>query len=82
VGASTAPVAALQLKLTWKISTPLKSDSGTNIYFMQGDGIFEEIASPFAHIAADARTERLKRLPLFTVSPDSFFGPLKTAPQN
>jgi hypothetical protein len=47
VGDSKNPVAALQLKLSWEISTFLKSSKGTSIYYVQGDGYFNEIASPF-----------------------------------
>jgi hypothetical protein len=47
VGDSENPVAALQLKLSWEISTFLKSSKGTSIYYVQGDGYFNEIASPF-----------------------------------
>lgn len=48
VGTEKDPVAAMQLKLGWKISTALKDVNGTSIYYIQGDGYFEEIASPFA----------------------------------
>lgn len=48
IGTSANPVAALQLKLMWKISTVMKDSTGTSIYYIQGDGYFEEIASPFA----------------------------------
>lgn len=51
IGTSANPVAALQLKLTWKISTVMKDTTGTSIYYIQGDGYFEEIASPFAKVA-------------------------------
>lgn len=52
IGTSENPVAALQLKMTWKISTVMKDSTGTSIYYIQGDGYFEEIASPFAAKAA------------------------------
>ena len=48
VGTGTNPVAAMQLKLLWKIATVLKESDGTSVYYVQGDGYFEEIASPFA----------------------------------
>lgn len=54
IGTSANPVAALQLKLTWKISTVMKDSTGTSIYYIQGDGYFEEIASPFTVKAAEA----------------------------
>jgi len=48
VGTSKDPLAALQVKLDWKISTVLKESNGTSVYYIQGDGYYEEIASPFA----------------------------------
>lgn len=47
VGTDTDPVAAMQMKLTWKISTILKDVTGTSVYYIQGDGYFSEIASPW-----------------------------------
>ncbi|MDA8132897.1 MAG: hypothetical protein M0011_15450 [Elusimicrobia bacterium] len=47
VGTDKSPVAAMQLKLTWKMSTVLKEVTGTSVYYVQGDGYYEEIASPW-----------------------------------
>ncbi len=47
VGTSQSPIAALQLKLTWNISTFIKDSKSTSVYYIQGDGYFSEIASPF-----------------------------------
>ncbi len=47
VGTDANPVAAMQLKLTWRMSSPLKVVEGTSVYYIQGDGYFEEIASPW-----------------------------------
>ena len=47
VGTDTNPVAAMQLKLLWKIATVLKESDDASVYYVQGDGYFEEIASPF-----------------------------------
>ncbi|MEI7529161.1 MAG: hypothetical protein WCK76_09465 [Elusimicrobiota bacterium] len=43
VGTDADPVAALQLKTDWKISTTIKDNSGASAYYMQGDGYFEEL---------------------------------------
>ena len=51
VGTDTNPIAAMQLKLLWKMSTVLKESDGASIYYVQGDGYFKEIASPFAKAA-------------------------------
>jgi len=47
VGTDTDPIAAMQLKLTWKIATVVKESDGTSVYYVQGDGVFEEIANPW-----------------------------------
>jgi hypothetical protein len=47
VGTDADPVAAMQLKLTWRMSSSLKVIEGTSVYYIQGDGYFEEIASPW-----------------------------------
>jgi len=48
VGSSQNPIAAMQIKLTWKISTYVKDSTNTSVYYIQGDGYFSEIASPFS----------------------------------
>jgi len=47
VGSYANPLAALQLRLAWAIATVLKETRGTSIYYIQGDGYMNEIASPF-----------------------------------
>lgn len=47
VGSSANPMAAMQLKLSWTIATMIKESRGTSIYYIQGDGQMQEIASPF-----------------------------------
>ena len=47
VGTDTDPIAAMQMKLMWKMATVLKEVDGTSVYYIQGDGYFEEIASPW-----------------------------------
>lgn len=47
VGTHTDPVAAMQLKLSWKMATALKEVDGTSVYYVQGDGFYQEIANPW-----------------------------------
>lgn len=47
VGTDADPVAAMQMKLTWKMSTVLKVVTGTSVYYVEGSGYFSEIASPW-----------------------------------
>jgi len=47
VGTDSDPVAAMQMKLTWKMSTVLKEVTGTSVYYVEGSGYFDEIASPW-----------------------------------
>ena len=47
VGTDTDPIAALQLNLNWKMATVLKEVDGASVYYVQGNGYFNEIASPW-----------------------------------
>ncbi len=47
VGTDTDPVAAMQMKLMWKMATVIKEVDGASVYYVQGDGYYEEIASPW-----------------------------------
>lgn len=46
-GTEADPVAAMQLKVSWKIATILKESDGTSVYYMDGTGYYQEIASPW-----------------------------------
>jgi len=47
VGTSTDPIAAMTPQLGWIISTAIKQSQGKSIYYLQGDGVFQEIGGPF-----------------------------------
>lgn len=47
VGSEADPKAAMQLKLNWTMATVLKEVDGTSVYYVEGDGYYEEIASPW-----------------------------------
>jgi hypothetical protein len=47
VGTSEAPVAALLAQVAWRIATPVKDSRGKGIYYMQGDGVYQELGGPF-----------------------------------
>ncbi|MBI5208929.1 MAG: hypothetical protein HY927_03040 [Elusimicrobia bacterium] len=47
VGTSEDPVAGMMATLTWKISTVVKDSTGKGLYFLQGDGLFQEVGGPF-----------------------------------
>ncbi|MEK7858077.1 MAG: hypothetical protein AAB320_02965 [Elusimicrobiota bacterium] len=47
VGTSEDPVAAMMPTLKWRISTAIKDASGQSIYYLQGDGLFQEMGGPF-----------------------------------
>ena len=42
-GTDSDPVAAMQLNAVWQIATTLKENNGTSVYYIQGDGYFEEL---------------------------------------
>jgi hypothetical protein len=47
VGTSADPVAGMMATLNWHISTVIKSSQGQGEYFLQGDGAYKEVGSPF-----------------------------------
>ncbi len=60
VGTHEDPIAAMQLQLRWTVHTAVKDISSKAIYYVRGDGIMQEIGSPFdraAQIRNEAKTE-------------------------
>lgn len=53
-GTAEAPVAGMTAELNWRISTAIKDSQGTGLYYLQGDGVYQEVGSPF-------RNESLKK---------------------
>ena len=47
VGTTEAPVAAMSPQLGWVISTAIKESQGKSIYYIEGNGAFQEIGGPF-----------------------------------
>ncbi len=47
VGTHDQPVAAMTAELAWHVSTPLKDMQGKSLYYMQGDGVYQELGGPF-----------------------------------
>jgi hypothetical protein len=60
VGTSANPIAALQLKVSWSASSVLKEIDGTGVYYIQGDGYFEEIASPIRRNKTDLKNIKIE----------------------
>jgi hypothetical protein len=56
-GTDDNPVAAMEADLHWQISTPIKDSQGKSIYYLQGDGGFQEVGSAFKPAYA-ARVEK------------------------
>jgi hypothetical protein len=47
VGTSEDPVAAMMAQLGWRISTAVKDSQGKGLYYLQGDGAYQEVGGPF-----------------------------------
>ncbi len=58
VGTSEDPIASMQVQLEWKVSTIVKVINEKAIYYIQGDGLMREIASPFSKEANEAKAEK------------------------
>ncbi|MEK7389991.1 MAG: hypothetical protein AAB036_09855 [Elusimicrobiota bacterium] len=61
VGTNADPVAAMTIELSWRISTPLKDSRGKGIYYLQGNGVYQEIGAPFGRVAVDSSKARIAR---------------------
>lgn len=53
VGTTEAPVAAMSPQLGWVISTAIKESQGKSIYYIEGNGAFQEIGGPFKRDGVD-----------------------------
>jgi hypothetical protein len=63
VGTTEAPVAAMTPQLGWVISTAIKESQGKGIYYLQGDGVYQEIGGPFKNNSLDkAKTSIAKTM--------------------
>ena len=71
VGTAKDPIASLQLKMAWKMATVIKESNGVSVYYIQGDGYFEEIASPFATKAV--KIEDIKSAAPLSLDPAKVF---------
>jgi hypothetical protein len=58
VGTSSDPIASMQVQLEWKVSTIVKIINEKAIYYIQGDGLMQEIASPFSKEVNEAKTAK------------------------
>jgi len=47
-GTSEDPVAAMQPIVKWRIATAIKSSDGRCMYYLKGDGFFQEVAGAFS----------------------------------
>lgn len=47
VGTQEDPVASMQLQLKWIVHTAVKDITSKAVYYVQGDGLLEEIGTPF-----------------------------------
>jgi len=56
VGTHEDPIASMQLQLRWTVHTMVKDITSKAIYYVQGDGVLQEIGTPFKN-AQEKRTE-------------------------
>jgi hypothetical protein len=53
VGTSEDPIAAMTAQLGWRIATAIKDSQGKSLYYLQGDGAFQEVGGPFRRDGVD-----------------------------
>ncbi len=52
VGTSADPIASMQVQLRWTAHTAVKDITSKAIYYVQGDGVLQEIGTPFQNAKA------------------------------
>ena len=57
VGTHEDPIASMQVQLRWTVHTMVKDITQKGIYYVQGDGLLQEIGTPFKN-AENARTQK------------------------
>lgn len=71
VGTQEDPVASMQLQLKWVVHTMVKDISSKAIYYVQGDGLLEEIGTPFKN-AKEMKTQKKVEAAAVQISSPSF----------
>lgn len=71
VGTQEDPVASMQLQLKWIVHTMVKDISSKAIYYVQGDGLLEEIGTPFKN-AQELKTKNKVDAATVQISAPSF----------
>jgi len=66
VGTSEDPIASMMANLKWQIDTAVKHSEGTWVYYLQGDGVFRELAGPFDTASRENLRRSLEKQPLPT----------------
>jgi hypothetical protein len=66
VGTAKNPVAAMQIKLSWAISSPVSSADGSSVYYMQGDGYYGVLGAPSKASPKSAGDVAPLRVPFIT----------------
>ncbi|MDD2804493.1 MAG: hypothetical protein PHV33_02985 [Elusimicrobiales bacterium] len=57
VGTHEDPIASMQLQLRWTVHTMVKDITSKAIYYVQGDGVLQEIGTPFKN-AQELKTQK------------------------
>lgn len=52
-GTSADPIAAMSFNVGWKIETAIKKSQGTSVYYLRGDGVFQQIGGSLQSAAAE-----------------------------
>jgi hypothetical protein len=60
-GTAEDPVAAMQPLVKWTIATVLKESNGRSLYYLRGDGLFQEVGGPFAQAYDDGVAKALDK---------------------
>lgn len=62
VGSTEDPIASMVCNLHWAIHTAVKHVEGKSLYYLQGDGLFQEIGGPFKRPYQDEAKRATEKL--------------------
>lgn len=62
VGTHEDPIASMQVQLKWTVHTVIKDIQSKAIYYVQGDGLIQEIGTPFKNAAAEKTARQVEKI--------------------
>lgn len=59
-GTKADPIAAMSFVVGWKIETAIKKSQGSAVYYLRGDGVYQQVGGPFTLKKAEASVAKAR----------------------